>query len=523
MGSYFKGWSDTLPHIMHNTPAGGSQNIFAGQVLKVFYKDKGKISVRLLGVSKEQKDDDVKLEAYPANLNIIKYPLPGELVVIFTGLKNEFKKKNTGPAYYYLSVISVNSHLTYNSNPNVGITVPTNMINEVFTSDYYQRFEHKIETLKSYMTDPSNPKESIVNKVSIQPTEGDTILQGRFGSSIRLGGTVVPSNNAEGLMESITSADTGTKAGDSMIVMTVNPYQDTMKQEIVNAAPEEIDITKVSTVHVASSQNIPIDLSTSQELRTHKRIWNLSMKTLIDGNKVSAGLSVDTDQISSFLQTSYIPGQVAVVQNVFGQETAVSGDLASYNFHQIPGTTCYRSAQLPANLFATAIQTYGIKRVVRMNGDGSDSGTAKVSQTDEQTAVTAAGAAWEYQYAQSGYKWGQGYTTSANKIVPILQQGNALIHCAHGADRTGYIVAMLLKNLGLETDKDKLWAYTVQFNSWDDYMNDGTLFDSNIGFAKYADAFYPIESLIVSKWNPKPPTGTPAQIKTTIDAVKAKT
>ena len=100
--------------------------------------------------------------------------------------------------------------------------------------------------------------------------------------------------------------------------------------------------------------------------------------------------------------------------------------------------------------------------------------------------------------AHSGYRINQGYLGSLNEALPILAQGNTLVHCAHGADRTGYIVATHLKNMGKMTDKDQLWSYATQYNGWQKMMDKGTFFGS--GYDKYADAFYPINELATSKW-----------------------
>jgi hypothetical protein len=174
-----------------------------------------------------------------------------------------------------------------------------------------------------------------------------------------------------------------------------------------------------------------------------------------------------------------------------------------FNFHLIPdGLNNYRSAQITADQLPNVIKKYGIKHIIRLNGDGTDSqhksAYGQTPKSVEKQVAEDNGAMYHEVGAHSGYRINQGYLGTLNEVLPILAQGNTLVHCAHGADRTGYIVAAHLKNSGKMTDKDQLWAYTTQFNGWQKMVDKGTFFGS--GYDKYADAFYPINELGTSKW-----------------------
>jgi hypothetical protein len=95
--------------------------------------------------------------------------------------------------------------------------------------------------------------------------------------------------------------------------------------------------------------------------------------------------------------------------------------------------------------------------------------------------------------SHAGYKRGQGYTKSVENAGAVLDKGNTLIHCAHGADRTGGIVGGYLKTRGYMTNLDELWNYTTQYNGWMRMIRNGKFFGS--GYDKYADTFYPIDQL----------------------------
>ena len=175
----------------------------------------------------------------------------------------------------------------------------------------------------------------------------------------------------------------------------------------------------------------------------------------------------------------------------------------TFNIHLIPdGLNNYRSAQITLDKYPYFIKKYGIKNVVRMNGDGADSNHTsslpRTSRAEEEEMCQQNGCKFYYVNAHEGYQKGKGYVETLSKILPILKKGNTLVHCTHGADRTGYVVASHLKSVGKMTNKDDLWKYTTQYNRWQQMMNNDTFYGS--GYDKYADAFYPIEELKTSKW-----------------------
>ena len=55
------------------------------------------------------------------------------------------------------------------------------------------------------------------------------------------------------------------------------------------------------------------------------------------------------------------------------------------------------------------------------------------------------------------------------------------------------MVGAYLKNKGYITNKEELWKYTTQYNSWQKMVDNNKFFDS--GYDKYADGFYPISEL----------------------------
>jgi hypothetical protein len=169
-----------------------------------------------------------------------------------------------------------------------------------------------------------------------------------------------------------------------------------------------------------------------------------------------------------------------------------------FNFDIIPdGKGNYRSAQFTEKELPYVIKKYNIKNIIRMNADDSDSkhksNFPETPRSVEKKICEDLGCTYQFINSHEGYRVGQGYTQSIDKTDNILKKGNTLIHCAHGADRTGGMVASYLKNNNILTDKKKLWNYTTKYNRWKSMLKNGTFFGS--GYDKYADGFYPISQL----------------------------
>lgn len=136
-----------------------------------------------------------------------------------------------------------------------------------------------------------------------------------------------------------------------------------------------------------------------------------------------------------------------------------------FNFHKIPlGTNNYRSAQIPVQIkgkefLGEVIDKYGIKNIIRFNGDGTDSRHKSIhpgTTIDEERRLAQSKGVNFYKLSS---------TRNQDKVNELLSQGNVLIHCAHGADRTGGNVGGWLYKNGWG-DTKKIWDYTTKYNGW---------------------------------------------------------
>ncbi len=146
------------------------------------------------------------------------------------------------------------------------------------------------------------------------------------------------------------------------------------------------------------------------------------------------------------------------------------------NFHKIPlGNENFRSAEPREEDLASLIQKYNIKRIVRFNGNGSDSD----GLTIERERQICEDNGCEFFKLSS--------TKNQDKVNSLLEMGNTLIHCHHGADRTGGNVGGWLKTKGWDTKK--IWDYTTQYNGWERMIKNSPSKFVNGGYLKQAQKF----------------------------------
>lgn len=258
--SFYKGEAASYSPRLPQQQSGNSFEIFTGHVLAVSYEEQslGAILVKLIDVDKKSEDKITRI-ALPADLNIIKYPLPGELVFLFNGIGSFTLKNRIGSQLFYLNNITANNSIAFNSNPYFSTLKTTKTIQAATDNGYEVRFENRLKNLKSFKKPwPSN---EVNEKQPLKSFEGDFLLQGRLGSSIRLGSTIVQADNNPW-------SNKGGINGDAITVISVSKAKgDTSRLEDVNKDD--------ASIYLCQSQTIPIILSTSRELRSLKYVYDV--------------------------------------------------------------------------------------------------------------------------------------------------------------------------------------------------------------------------------------------------------
>lgn len=141
--------------------------------------DIGKVSLRVMYLDRDKKDDDIIRYAYPLNRNTQQIPLPGEIVLVLTAPTGIIYNDNYGGLDFYIAIVAGNFSVNYNGVPPIDAT-------------WYNEEEDKIRDPRAKFI---TFKEQ--NTAALKPYEGDIIFQGRFGSTIRLGGSFITKDNKD--------------------------------------------------------------------------------------------------------------------------------------------------------------------------------------------------------------------------------------------------------------------------------------------------------------------------------------
>jgi hypothetical protein len=143
-----------------------------------------------------------------------------------------------------------------------------------------------------------------------------------------------------------------------------------------------------------------------------------------------------------------------------------------YNFHPVPdGNNNYRSAQMPLDVFPNVCKENGITTVLRLNFGGRDG-----RHTEDQKEVTIEG---EKKICEENgilfLKMKSDDPLDQEIMNKFLKKGNCLVHCAHGADRTGGAIGgyLFIEHPADDlTTTDQIWKYTTKYNNWNKILND---------------------------------------------------
>ena len=200
---------------------------------------------------------------------------------------------------------------------------------------------------------------------------------------------------------------------------------------------------------------------------------------------------------------------------------AVTAKKPSGNYLSIRNNN-YRYKQPTLGEIKYMVETDEITTFIRLNRDDLDSEYGYDSEM--QTCITmeieeayieyldkkTAGKKIEYKKmsAHQGCVKGLGFHESVSAFNKEFKNGHVLVHCKHGADRTGLAVGgWILHGKGgtyasqIEglsgTSKEDVWNYTTALNSW--VKGPGYLCSQGqISFGRYLDSFWSVEEFCKS-------------------------
>jgi len=161
----------------------------------------------------------------PFNLNIKQIPLIGEHVLIFCAYNQETTLDVTNIEWYYLQPYAIQSSI--NSNIVPGISYGKNISEDQIKN---------IQPGKVFQTKFISP---------LQPYEGDIMIEGRWGNTIRLGSTT---SNQDELLNPTWS---GTELGDPIMIFSNGQQNKSNKQFVVENLKQD-----PASMYLTSTQKI---------------------------------------------------------------------------------------------------------------------------------------------------------------------------------------------------------------------------------------------------------------------------
>jgi len=167
--------------------------------------------------------------AKPSNINIKQIPLVGEFVLIYKTFNQESTSTKWREVWYYVTSIDVQSSINENMLPGISNGLTQDEIDKVTPG-------------KNFVQKSVSP---------LQPYEGDFIIEGRGGNSIRFGSTVDLSGNQTHYHVSPPWRGAG-KQGDPIIILSNGHVEFTNKKFTAENIQQD-----AASLYLTSTQKIP--------------------------------------------------------------------------------------------------------------------------------------------------------------------------------------------------------------------------------------------------------------------------
>jgi hypothetical protein len=178
----------------------------------------------------------------PSNINLKQIPLVGEFVLIYKTFNEYTSKSRRREGWYYVTTIDVHSNINENLLPGItGNLTDTEIAN--------------IKPGKTFKSKAVSP---------LQPYEGDYLLEGRFGNSIRFGSSINTSFPETYYHASPTwLSPSSDNDGDPIIILANGRKNLTNKEFVI----ENIE-NDASSLYLTSTQQVDT-LTLSKDLTIH--------------------------------------------------------------------------------------------------------------------------------------------------------------------------------------------------------------------------------------------------------------
>lgn len=183
--------------------------------------------------------------AKPSNINMKQIPLVGEFVLIYKTFNEQSTSNKWREGWYYVASVDLQSSINENMLPGIsdGLT------------------QEQIDGIK--------PGKTFVRKSisPLQPYEGDVVIEGRVGNSIRFGSSINTAYPAGYYYKAAPWVTTNNSGGDPIIVLSNGRKNLTKKEFVVEDVEQD-----ASSLYLTSTQQLNT-LKLSKELTIHNNTF----------------------------------------------------------------------------------------------------------------------------------------------------------------------------------------------------------------------------------------------------------
>lgn len=317
-------------------------------------------------VNEQTGDDRANLTATPLQPSLKQYPLLGEQVLIFKAPSSNQGNDSSAFQYYYLSAIGIWNHPHHNAYPN--------LVKSEQQEEFGGTFVEK------------------ANIHPILPFTGDTILEGRYGNSIRLGNTAQTDSQY-----SNNWSDTG-ENGDPITILRngqpedQEPGWEPVTENIANdlsslylTSTQQIGVNAVTNYSAFNTQpEYPSAYSSNQAiLNSGRLVLNAQDESVLISGRKSISLSAVEDIGISTRDNVVLVGNEVKLGSPNANQSLVRGDAFVEQFKLLLTNLSLlcNSLSLEPTLTLTPVQAQVTKGIIDTVNDLSDTFLSQNSKT----------------------------------------------------------------------------------------------------------------------------------------------
>jgi len=227
------------------------------------YNNLGCIRFQMLNQTTPIKDISSGNIAFPLNQNLKTLPLINEIVLVISAPSN--KKYDDGDSnslkYYYTSTIPVFNSTSVNALPSLQ-SGGTEIANSNTNEEVAAGIPNSDNNIKPEVKLGDNFKDR-GNVQNLYPQEGDIILEGRFGQSIRFGSTnKIEGDFSEFPVNPQNPWSGNGEGGEPIVILRNGQKESSIDFDQWEPIFEDIN-SDASSIYMTSTQNIPLQIAYS--------------------------------------------------------------------------------------------------------------------------------------------------------------------------------------------------------------------------------------------------------------------